>query len=554
MVTIPHFGSYTALSYVWGSPGKVKNIVVDGISLGVTANLFSALHDLRDDTRTLLLWVDAICINQSDNEEKAKQIGIVGQIYAGASHTIIYLGLGIIDTREPLCLAVLANDGQNEVEARVLESLAKKEWFSRVWVFQELVFSNDPWVQCGRSRVKWGVFYAALCFGDQTESTVSSMEAARIVHQSHRGLNAIKTVENHRDTNANGASPGNTMIELLHARRGLGVTDPRDMIFAHVGFAVDGTSEDIVVDYSKTWVQICTQFARYLLKQHGLSYILQHVSRDKTAPRFKDWPSWVPNWVHEGPKTYSDFVARHHAVFPTWVPHQGLVWPFKLSDRILSVSSPISSFSITAETIIEMQEILWPMNLERDSLGVLTTVPHTKEEFDDACFKVYHIWRNAVKDSNILPAEHIKLDYLVKYVVKVESEKLKTTFCAPVLLILALGYGHNGFIADRALARMASGKLAIVPESAQKGDLIVPLSTNTSWGLSEPYLFRAVESEHISESAQVDISNAVNMDMDGEDGPVIACEYVGGCFLDQTPSFQVSDTETFSKPFIMTLN
>lgn len=87
--TIDH---YTALSYVWGSSTSTGTIWVDESQVAVTANLYSALRDLRDTTKMLPLWVDAICINQSNNEEKAQQISLMGRIYATATHTIIYLG------------------------------------------------------------------------------------------------------------------------------------------------------------------------------------------------------------------------------------------------------------------------------------------------------------------------------------------------------------------------------------------------------------------------------------------------------------------------------
>jgi hypothetical protein len=61
---------YTALSYVWGPPQKVETIWIDERPLKITANLFSALRDLRDDTRPFFLWADGICINQEDDQEK----------------------------------------------------------------------------------------------------------------------------------------------------------------------------------------------------------------------------------------------------------------------------------------------------------------------------------------------------------------------------------------------------------------------------------------------------------------------------------------------------
>jgi hypothetical protein len=38
-----------------------------------------------------------------------------------------------------------------------------RTWFTRVWIYQELVLSKGPWIQCGRKRVRWNAIYAALC-------------------------------------------------------------------------------------------------------------------------------------------------------------------------------------------------------------------------------------------------------------------------------------------------------------------------------------------------------------------------------------------------------
>jgi hypothetical protein len=155
------FGHYITLSYVWGCPDKIKTIFVDRMSLKITANLFSALHDLRDGTRSLLLWADGICINQNDDDEKAMQIRIMGRIYAGAFHTIIYLGPAVVRCSESKCLdAINAGEHQSVSHVDLLsDSVLKNPWFTRVWVFQELVFSASPWVQIGTTRARWDIFY-----------------------------------------------------------------------------------------------------------------------------------------------------------------------------------------------------------------------------------------------------------------------------------------------------------------------------------------------------------------------------------------------------------
>jgi hypothetical protein len=74
------WGMYTALSYVWGEATPTRTIWIDGCPVEVTENLFTALQRLgmaisRDYTaEPRAVWIDAICINQADEDEKRKQI------------------------------------------------------------------------------------------------------------------------------------------------------------------------------------------------------------------------------------------------------------------------------------------------------------------------------------------------------------------------------------------------------------------------------------------------------------------------------------------------
>jgi hypothetical protein len=83
------------------------------------------------------------------------------QIYAGASNTIIYLGPADLNSNECLFLSAI-RQGKSPKDAAFLESIISKEWVGRVWVFQELVFASNPWVQCGKTRVKWLRLYNAF--------------------------------------------------------------------------------------------------------------------------------------------------------------------------------------------------------------------------------------------------------------------------------------------------------------------------------------------------------------------------------------------------------
>jgi len=83
---------YAALSYTWGDPRDTKVITVGLDSVPVTKNLYSALEHLRYDKTVRVIWIDALCINQADNEEKSWQVHLMREIYQRASFVTIWLG------------------------------------------------------------------------------------------------------------------------------------------------------------------------------------------------------------------------------------------------------------------------------------------------------------------------------------------------------------------------------------------------------------------------------------------------------------------------------
>jgi len=87
--------SYIALSYVWGPSTQNKQILVNGHLCPVTDNLYAALDQLQHCVAIktgLRIWVDALCIDQNNLEEKAYQIELMHKIYAQAQHVVIWLG------------------------------------------------------------------------------------------------------------------------------------------------------------------------------------------------------------------------------------------------------------------------------------------------------------------------------------------------------------------------------------------------------------------------------------------------------------------------------
>jgi heterokaryon incompatibility protein (HET) len=72
---------YEALSYVWGNPDETVPISIGKHHINVTKNLHAALLHLRSHSFERIVWVDAVCINQADDQEKARQIQYMTKIY-----------------------------------------------------------------------------------------------------------------------------------------------------------------------------------------------------------------------------------------------------------------------------------------------------------------------------------------------------------------------------------------------------------------------------------------------------------------------------------------
>ncbi|KAI0477424.1 heterokaryon incompatibility protein-domain-containing protein [Xylariaceae sp. FL0804] len=92
------FQKYKALSYVWGETSNPKQVMLNGLGhVNVTRNLYDFLRSLRESTVGSRLWVDALCINQGDSEEKSRQIPLMRRIYQQAELVYAYVPLPLSD-------------------------------------------------------------------------------------------------------------------------------------------------------------------------------------------------------------------------------------------------------------------------------------------------------------------------------------------------------------------------------------------------------------------------------------------------------------------------
>ena len=131
---------YEALSYVWGGSDKPKSIFIDNRYLAVTLNLHAALLRLRDRDIPRTIWVDAVCINQEDKQEKEHQIQSMAKIYANASRVIVWLGERANNSDVALEAIRAAgkptNTSNKEMIQQAILPLLQRPWFRRIWVRQ----------------------------------------------------------------------------------------------------------------------------------------------------------------------------------------------------------------------------------------------------------------------------------------------------------------------------------------------------------------------------------------------------------------------------------
>jgi len=163
---------YVAISYAWEDPSLKHKIECDGKELGVTENVKIMLEHLREEDKDKVYWIDALCINQANLEERNKQVRLMGQIYEIASQVTIWLGpeghdSGVLEEFIPRLADALsecrklnvhdeesillkAQTSRDATEWVALKKLFERPWFNRTWVIQELVVSTRHEILCGK--------------------------------------------------------------------------------------------------------------------------------------------------------------------------------------------------------------------------------------------------------------------------------------------------------------------------------------------------------------------------------------------------------------------
>jgi hypothetical protein len=242
---------WEALSYVWGEPSTEKNITIFGHARPVTPNLYVALRRLRHKTKKCTIWIDQLCINQQDNDERATQVAMMREIYRTCSSCLIWFGEldhdsydyseqdaeAVFDFFKLVATAkgppsdgdlpILFHDTNVGRRARIAFeafSMYGNPWWSRIWTIQEAIIPASALFVWGRLRLERDVvFRAALRLRASVMSRIFSAQFCkqRVLYIPIRGFLHYK----------NGEKPLNLMMRWRHRDS----RDPRDKVYALLG-------------------------------------------------------------------------------------------------------------------------------------------------------------------------------------------------------------------------------------------------------------------------------------------------------------------------------
>ncbi|KAG5811351.1 hypothetical protein H9Q74_006055 [Fusarium xylarioides] len=261
---------YHALSYEWREASNDDpNITVNGHKVQIRRNLFDALRSIRKPTEDQKLWVDAICINQSNVDEKSEQVAMMGNTFTRAIGVITWLGPANDDSDLAMDLmsdaeslkASLPSFSKDSREGKALSSICYRTYWGRVWIIQELYLARSFVVWCGAKSIPGDTFERSLA---ALNSSGSPFHGDKIFQESPASqlnmaweLRISATINNLR------------RWLWICVRGDFQCSREQDFVYALLDISTDyeGVKETFKVDYSKTPCEVFLE----LLWKRGLS-------------------------------------------------------------------------------------------------------------------------------------------------------------------------------------------------------------------------------------------------------------------------------------------
>ncbi|KAK6439686.1 hypothetical protein LTR95_004106 [Oleoguttula sp. CCFEE 5521] len=309
---------FAALSYCWGSHFKSWSrwarsgstdpesendddaylIKCNTTIMRVRSNLHSALCNIaRRDDAPKALWIDALCINQSDSREKSAQVSMMGRIYSAVGLVIAWLGPSEPNNDMSPLFPFLQDYSwpheywPNSAVRDCFSDLESRDYFDRAWTFQELCVARRAVVQIGDNSIEWSTLVA--------QWSIVTNAAINDTHHVWVRLQEIKKAQLARHP---------SLLFLLRSIWARCSSDPRDKVYAVLGLY--GKNARLVADYTLTVRQVFVRASKAIIEDDNSLDILHyaciaHLSRPpkwstESISGSRRLPLWVPDWGDGG--------------------------------------------------------------------------------------------------------------------------------------------------------------------------------------------------------------------------------------------------------------
>ncbi|KAH6961956.1 heterokaryon incompatibility protein-domain-containing protein [Ilyonectria sp. MPI-CAGE-AT-0026] len=298
--------NYEALSYCWGKPNKSKTILLNGEQYRVTEDLHDALHEFSLADTSRALWIDAICINQEDQQEKSSQVQRMKEIYRNAKGVLVWVGKAKEHTDLALKQAkrLLACDDFDTQQAiwnepnewiKGLNEIIARPYWSRAWTVQEVVVSETALLRCGSHELPFFEFSRFL-LQQQTRNHV------KVGYAISSYLEIISEMRQ-----ASYQDPPAGLFGLAYKLRHRQCTVVHDRVYAFLGLLKSTeflNTEEFSVDYTMDAAELWMTFTKDTMSRFNtlIPLILAENSRSLEARWCYDWSKKVyePNsHLHE---------------------------------------------------------------------------------------------------------------------------------------------------------------------------------------------------------------------------------------------------------------
>ncbi|KAI1360150.1 heterokaryon incompatibility protein-domain-containing protein [Xylaria arbuscula] len=259
---------YEAVSYCWGDASITQPILLDGEPYPITLTLLDGLRYLRREISPRKLWIDSLCINQTDTAERSREILRMREIYRLARSVLIWLGDFAPFTR------------QHEVAVRPKPYMKDQAAGPNllcgdlVLPFAYLRAVEEYWVTNTEDK---RIGLPPIC---------PSLDRMRVIWYGHQTI----LLDEEPSTLAQRLA---WILALVSAR--FQATDQRDIIYGTLGLLnADSLPAELMPDYNKSPNEVLVDFASYIVIHSQILTVLQYNSM-----KTQKLPTWVPDWQYD---------------------------------------------------------------------------------------------------------------------------------------------------------------------------------------------------------------------------------------------------------------